>query len=129
MPKVHYNLQRCRVGSKPKPGEACWSVHDGAQVAGYASKFALHDVKFVVQPGGLQSVRKKGQRAVIAYVKGEVGCPLRGGSWAELRFNPFRDDTFRADGHPVKAARCVRFEGRKAYVLKEKKDANRRHRR
>jgi len=115
---VHYNLQRCRVGSKPKPDEACWTIRDGKHVHGYTSKLLLGNVTFVVQPGGLRSVRAKGQRAVIAYAKGTAGCGDVRGRWTKLRFNPFRDDQFQAGGRAVTAARCVRFEGRRAYVLR-----------
>jgi hypothetical protein len=115
--RVHYNLQRCRVSSTPKHGEACWTLRDSRRVVGYRSRLLLSDVTFVVQPGGLRRVRAKKQRAVIAYAKGTQGCNVAGGRWQPLRFNPFRDTSFVAGRTPVSRARCVRFEGRKAHVL------------
>jgi hypothetical protein len=115
--RVHYNLQRCRVGSAPKPGEACWVKRDAKRVTGYTNDLTLHDVKFVVQPGGLKRVRAKKQRSVIAYVKGAIGsCPVAG-RWQRVRFNPFQDKAFMVDGKAVASARCVRFRGREAEAL------------
>lgn len=92
-------------------------MRDSKRVTGYASTLTLRDARFVVQPGGLQRIRKSGQRAVIAYVKGDVGaCPVRG-RWQQVKFNPFRDRNFKISGKAVERARCVRFRGRKAEAL------------
>jgi len=114
--RVHYNLQRCRA-STPTPGEACWVTRDARRVTGYHRQLTVRAAQFIVQPGGLKRVRQRQQRAVIAYIKGDVGrCPVRG-RWQRVRFNPFTDQAFQADGRPVSRARCVRFRGRVAEAL------------
>lgn len=114
--RVHYNLQRCRA-STPTPGEACWVTRDARRVTGYHRRLTVRDVQFVVQPGGLKRVRQQQQRAVIAYIKGDVGrCPVRG-RWQRVRFDPFTHQAFQIDGRPIQAAQCVRFRGRVAEAL------------
>jgi hypothetical protein len=115
--RVHYNLQRCPVSKTPKSGETCWVKRNARRVTGYSKDLTLHNATFVVQPGGLKRVRAKKQRAVIAYVKGDVdSCPVKG-RWQRVRFNPFRDKAFKVNGKAVKSARCVRFRGREAEAL------------
>jgi hypothetical protein len=114
--RVHYNLQRCR-GSAPTPGERCWVTRDARRVTGYHRTLTLRAAQFIVQPGGLRRVRKQGQRAVIAYIKGAPGrCPARG-TWQRVRFDPFTHQAFQVDGRPIQQAQCVRFRGRVAEAL------------
>jgi hypothetical protein len=121
---VHYNLHRCRVGTKPKKGESCFVVRQKGRVAGYVPSIAVEDAEFVVQPGGLKSIRKKGSRAVIAYVKGtgrdpgasDIKRKIANGKAVPVCFNPFKNDSFVncKTGKPVKKAKVALFSGRTA---------------
>lgn len=121
---VHYNLHRCPVGSKPKRDEACFVVRRKGRVAGYVPSIALEAAKFVVQPGGLKRIRKKGSREVIAYATGrgvdpndpDVRRAIRSGEAVPVCFNPYKHDSFVdcRTQRPIKKARLAYFAGRSA---------------
>jgi hypothetical protein len=116
--KVHYNLHRCPVGRDPGPGEACWVIRKGSTVAGYAPAVLLRDAEFTVQPGGLQRIRQKKSREVIAYAKGTIASPTAAprSGWVPVCFNPYRNETFVhcKTGKPIRRARYAQFVGRSA---------------
>jgi hypothetical protein len=103
--RVHYHLRRHD-----------WSVVDRStgRVAANVANITLADVDFVVQPKGLERIRRRGQREVIAYALGTIAAvndpSPREGRPNEITFNPYRADTFtRRNGTPVRHAALVTF--------------------
>jgi hypothetical protein len=103
--RVHYHLRRHD-----------WSVVDRStgRVAANVANITLADVDFKVQPKGLERIRSRGQREVIAYALGTIAAvnepAPRERRPNEITFNPYRADTFtRRDGTPVHHADLVTF--------------------
>lgn len=98
--RVHKNLNK-----------GCWSITEGRAGVVHADQAALIDVRFVVQPGGLATVRRTGVRAVHAYATGTAAEPRSvPPSAVRVTYNPFRHDFFHTDdGSPVAAAGKVWF--------------------
>lgn len=88
-----YNLNQCRPGKEPKPGEACWSVRVapagidtveqavdyfskagklGAPVSAYTEGVLLRDVGFSVHSPVLRRVQTQGTKDVFAFAVGRA---------------------------------------------------------
>lgn len=121
---VHYSLNRCRVDKPPVPGERCFvvSTEGRKKVVGYAGSFDLKGVKMVVRPGGVKRIRDRGEREVVAWYEGDLAAvdrPVNHEGMKRLRFNPFKDTTFKdEDGHPVEQAARAVGTGRATWAQK-----------
>lgn len=87
----------------------CVSIRIGSKVAGYVQNVIVRDVVFRVRPAGVQRIRARGQREVIAYARGTVVSVEDGSAIpaeaVPVHFNPFLHETFvLEDGTPVHSA-------------------------
>jgi hypothetical protein len=110
--RVHYHLRRHD-----------FSVVDRStgRVAANVDNITLADVDFKVQPKGLERIRRRGQREVIAYAVGTIAAvnesAPRKGRPNVVTFNPYRADTFtREDGTPVHHADLATFADGKGWT-------------
>ena len=112
--KVYYNIRK-----------KCLSIMDKTtrRVIGHSDGVSLKDVKFTVSKAGVERIRAKKRKAVVAFVEGEIM------SWHAseecsicetqhhvgiVKFNPYKWDTFVMDltFTPVTKAAYARINGR-----------------
>lgn len=87
-----------------------WSVKSGNSPVEHASLLVLKDCKFLVSEAGRQRVLRTKRKDVHAFVEGEI-VSREGmrhlGSYDEVRYNPYKNETFvdgagnRVDAHNV----------------------------
>jgi hypothetical protein len=88
----------------------CVSVRQHGKVVARGQTVVMTNVVFRVAPAGVQRIRRRHEREVVAYVRGTVESlsdePLALPADAQrVCFNPFEHDTFvLEDGSPVWAA-------------------------
>jgi hypothetical protein len=107
----------------------CTSIRalDGDNKGRVVSKPAysvVHGVTFRVQAAGLQRIRTRKQREVVAFARGVASdsTPAEVADYAargvRVHFNPYRADTFTLDdGTPVLGADTLAIDHKQAYVV------------
>ncbi|MCF4127917.1 hypothetical protein [Methylobacterium sp. SyP6R] len=88
----------------------CWSLREGGRVVAHVEAVALAGVALVVRPGALARVRNRRVREVCAVARGTPTDAPRPLGARRLRFDPYADGVFLADGVPVTAAAGAWFE-------------------
>lgn len=88
----------------------CWSLKVGGRVVAHVEAVALAGVVLVVRPGALARVRARSVRKVCAVARGPPTDMPRPAHARWLRFDPYADGVFLADGHPITAAGLAWFE-------------------
>ncbi len=92
--RVYYNLRK-----------HCLSVMDKAtrRVIAHTPSISLKDVKFIVSKKGVDRIRRRKRKAVVAFVEGEViawhdskkcGVCAAQRNVGIVKFNPYKWDTF-----------------------------------
>lgn len=89
---------------------SCWSLRVGGRVVAHVQAIALRDVSLVIRPGALARVRTRRVREVCAHARGTVADAPRHADARRLRFDPYADGRFTADGDPITAASAAWFE-------------------
>ncbi|MFF9551284.1 hypothetical protein [Methylobacterium fujisawaense] len=100
MPDVHYHL-----------GRQAWSIRERGRVIGHAASVALRDVTFRVSGPGVDRIRRRGQREVVAHARGVLteSGPVPEGA-QRVRFDPYAAASFTlSDGSPIAAAALILF--------------------
>ena len=83
-----------------------WCVtHDAINLIEKVDEIALREVRFVVDPLGLQLARQRGKRKSHAWAVGEhVARPMLYGPMMPLEYHPRLSDQFTVGGEPVTGA-------------------------
>ncbi len=120
---VAYNLHACRVGSTPKPGEACFTLRykPGGKVQAHLTEISLADITPKILPGTLQAIQRKGSRQVCCYIEGTVVNPQHvKGRKVQASFNPFEGETFYLKGTEADLVHAdyAIFENRTMFVVR-----------
>lgn len=90
---------------------APWSIREGGRVVGHRDSLALRDVTFRVSASGVDRIRRRSQREVVAYARGVLfeSGPVPPDALG-VRFDPYRAASFLLpDGSPIAAAALVVF--------------------
>jgi hypothetical protein len=89
----------------------CVSVRQNGKVVAYGQTVIVENVEFRVRPAGIQRVRTRNEREIVAYARGTVthlsdtDTPALPDNAQRVCFNPYKHDTFvLEDGTPVHRA-------------------------
>lgn len=89
----------------------CVSIRQHGKVTGYAQSVVLRDVTLRVRPAGVQRIRRRHEREIVAYVQGALESSSDNATLSlpadaqRVLFNPYEHDTFvLQDGTPVLTA-------------------------
>lgn len=103
---VAFNLNRCRRGSDPKPGESCFTVLElrasgrpSKVRLGYVQRIALGNIRTDIDRGAFARIQRTEQREVCCTIVGTViPWPRKGrvnpASTRRATFNPFVRECF-----------------------------------
>ncbi len=88
-----------------------WSIREGGRVVEHRGSLALRNVSFHVSAAGVDRIRARRQREVVAYVRGVLAesgpVPVAA---QRVRFDPYRVPAFLLpDGSPISAAAVAWF--------------------
>jgi hypothetical protein len=95
-------------------GTPWYSVRQRGRVIGHCDGLHLSDVEFVVNAKGRDRVRIERRKNVHAWLRGyiEFAPPAREiFDHRAVTYNPYHDDTFKADGEPIHRAAIVEIFG------------------
>lgn len=102
----------------------CYSIRQSGLVVAYAQRICLKDCSFIVNKAGQERTRREKKKYVHAWIEGFYSTSGMGTTAArndlrsEIRYNPYRDDTFICDNLVVQP---LKLEGARFVILDEYK--------
>lgn len=105
--RVYYNLHRQCLSVMDKKTRLVISHEDTVQ---------LENVKFIVSAKGLERIRAKRRKRVIAFVEGDYVSSNCGGEGRRVYFNPYTCDQFMIGELPIYEADHVTIQNKNIYL-------------
>lgn len=87
--------------------KSCYSIRQDGKVIGHADNLTLWNCDFIVRKSGQKRVRETKEKNVHAFVQGFYTEKVFVLSGAKVSYNPYKMDTFMANGQPIEKAEAV----------------------